>query len=202
LIPSIDKLAAGPRPIIADQAASELKQLAASVEDPANTLIVAHHGLEWWTAWTLHTHIAQAQALKPEDWKKYKYVWFIEDKRGMRMPMGGGGGPSFMGTILGNGGPSKVPGGRERGADPRRNDMGMMPPPMMMGGGGRDPRGGPQGMGGKGGGPMAGPSIPDDAEVLHEGEFFKLAWVKSPPDFLTQRDRLPSPLDPFGGLPF
>lgn len=200
LVPTVEKLASGPRPIITEQAARELQQLSASVEDPARTLIVAHHGLEWWTAWTLHTHIAQAQALKPEDWTKYKYVWFIEDKRGMRMPFGGGGGPSLFGKLLGNAGPPNGPGGRmERG----RSERGMMPP--MTGAAGPDQRGGnggPPGVGGMGGGPMAGPSIPTDADVLHEGEYFKLAWVKSPPTYLTQRTQNTHPLDPFGGLPF
>ena len=192
LIPSGLKLKDGARPIITVQAQKELQTLAASVEDPAHTLIVARHGLEWWTAWTLHTHIAQAQALTPEDWQRYKYVWFIEQKGGMGMgPMGGpgmfGGGPPGMG---------RGPGGRERDRERgpgQRPDfaMGPMPPPGVMGG--------PGGRGGRPGGGMMGPSIPDDAEVLHEGEFFKLAWVRQPPDFVRSKDA--NPLDPLAGFP-
>jgi hypothetical protein len=169
------KLKEGARPIISVEAQRELQTLAASVEDPAHTLIVARHGLEWWTAWTLHTHIAQAQALQPEDWTNYKYVWFIEQKQGMQMPFGpGGGGPPVMG----------------RG--PRDGPMGMaMPLPGMM-------SRGPSGRGGMPGG-MRDAQIPDEASVLHEGKYFKLAWVHDPPPFVLQKNA--NPLDPFAGWP-
>jgi hypothetical protein len=188
LVPSGMKLKEGARPIITVEAQRELQTLAASVEDPAHTLIVARHGLEWWTAWTLHTHIAQAQALKPEDWQRYRYVWFIEQKKGMGMgPMGAPG-------MMGPGGPpgmGRGPGDRERGPRGRGEfGPGMMPPGMMGGPGG--------GRGGMPGG-MMGASIPSDAEVLHDGEFFKLAWVREPPDFVRSKEA--NPLDPLSGFP-
>jgi len=175
LVPTALKLKEGARPIISVEAQRELQTLAASVEDPAHTLIVARHGLEWWTAWTLHTHIAQAQALQPEDWTNYKYVWFIEQKQGMQMPFGpGGGGPPGMGRGPGDG------------------TLGMaMPPPGMM-------NRGPNGRGGMPGG-MRDAQIPDDASVLHEGKYFKLAWVHEPPPFVRQKNA--NPLDPFAGWP-
>jgi len=175
LVPTAMKVKEGARPIISVEAQRELQTLAASVEDPAHTLIVARHGLEWWTAWTLHTHIAQAQALQPEDWTNYKYVWFIEQKQGMQMPFGpGGGGPPVMG----------------RG--PRDGPMGMaMPLPGMM-------SRGPSGRGGMPGG-MRDAQIPDEASVLHEGKYFKLAWVHDPPPFVLQKNA--NPLDPFAGWP-
>ena len=43
---------------------------------------------------------------------------------------------------------------------------------------------------------MMGAPIPDDAEILHDGEFFKLARITTPPAFVREREA--SPLDPFG----
>lgn len=181
LVPTALKLRDGPRTIISHEAWQELRSLASSVENPKDTLIVARHGLEWWTAWTLHTHIAQAQALTADDWTRYKHVWFIEQKKGMNMPMGGPPG-------MGRGPDERRP--RERGGD---LPPGMMPPPGMMNAG---PPG--RGRGGMPGG-MMGPSIPEDAEVLHEGEFFKLAWVREAPEFVRAKEA--NPLDVLGGFP-
>jgi hypothetical protein len=176
LFPSWTKLREGARPIISVQAQAELQRIAKSVESPEGTLVVAHHGLEWWTAWTLHTHISQAQALTPEDWKKYKYVWFIEENRvsGM-MPFGPG--------MMGPGGPP---------------NMGRPPEGMSQRG---DPRGRPDrrdGLGPRGGGMMGAP-IPENAEILHNGEFFRLAWVREVPEFVLKAE--PNPLDIFGDWP-
>lgn len=197
LVPSAMKLHDGARPIISLQAHAELQRLAANVEKPSETLVVAHHGLEWWTAWTLHTHIAQAQALEPGDWRKYKYVWFIEEKRGMGpLPFGPGGRPGFG---PGMGMPSfGAPPMDGAGSGPGMG-MGMPPEIMMRGRGPRDRDRGPgRGPGGLGGG-MMGPSIPDDAEVLHDGEFFKLAWVRQVPEFVARAE--PDPFDVFTGWP-
>lgn len=189
LLPSMMKLRDGARPIISVEAQKELQSLAACVEDPAHTLIVARHGLEWWTAWTLHTHIAQAQALTPEDWEKYKYVWFIEEKRGMNMPFGpsgSGGPPGVFGSLFAFGRPPPGGAGQRRVGQPPD----MMPPGMGRSGPGG--RGGPMG--------MMGAPIPDDAEVLHEGTHFKLAWVHDVPDYVRRKDS--NPLDVFTDLGF
>lgn len=197
MTPSVIKLQSGARPIITQEAQQELQALAASVEDPANTLIVARHGLEWWTAWTLHTRIAQAKALTPDDWTKYKYVWFIEEKRGMNIPFGppgGGGPPGVFGRLFGFGGPPPgVAGGGERRGDrggPMAPPFGMMPP-----GAGRN---GPGGRGGPMG--MMGPQIPANAEILHDGEHYKLAWVREVPEYVKRRDS--NPLDVLAEMEF
>ena len=172
LAASVPRLMEGGQPIISEAAQAELRTLAASVEAPSETLVVARHGLEWWTAWTLHTHIAQAQALTSEDWTKFKYVWFIEQKQGM-------GRPSTFGSFFGVGRPPGGPGGGP-GGPPR---MGLPPPDMM--------RRGPGGRGGPPGGGMMGAPIPDDAQILHNGDFFKLGWVTQAPDFVRQREASP-----------
>lgn len=204
LTPSVFRVQAGGHPIITEEAQAELKELAACVEEPAQTLVVARHGLEWWTAWTLHTHIAQAQALTPEDWQRYKYVWFLEEKRGgmgmnmgppgmmMGGPPGQGGGrgrpeeDSWLGTVL----RLLTSGGRGQGGGP---------PGMTMrpgGGAGGPPNGGPPGMSGPGmngpggrggrpgGGGMMGVAMPDNASLLHEGEHYRLGWVAEVPEFV------------------
>ncbi len=175
LAPVAPRLLAGGQPIITEAAKAELSTLAASVEDPAHTLIVARHGLEWWTAWTLHTHIAQPQAVTAEDWKRFKYVWFIEQKQGM-------GRPSMFGMFN----PGRPPGGGPGGPPPFGRGMG--PPPGMPRGPGRPP--GPGG--------MMGAPMPEEAVILHEGTYFKLGWVVATPFYITQRES--SPLDVFGDL--
>jgi len=83
----------GGRAILNDAALSELRSLAPYISRPDRTLIVAPHGAEWWVAWWLHTHIAQASALQPEDWQRYDDVLFLEVTSGFQMNAPGGGGP-------------------------------------------------------------------------------------------------------------
>jgi hypothetical protein len=70
----------------------ELKNLAGQITDPAHTLVVADHGVEWWSAWFLHTHIAQPQALSQNVWGRYKTVLFLKVKTGV-VSLPGRGGP-------------------------------------------------------------------------------------------------------------
>jgi len=91
---SVQTLFRGGRAILSDDALTELRGLTANVgADPEHTLIAAQHGAEWWTSWFLRTRISQAQALKPEDWQKYKAVFFLEVKSGLQMPMFASGSP-------------------------------------------------------------------------------------------------------------
>jgi len=169
----------GGHPIISEAAYRELQTLAPRISDPKRTLVVARHGLEWWTAWTLHTHIAQPKALRAEDWKTYAEVLFLQSK---------GGGPGF--------GPPGRGFGR-RGLQPRGFPKGPMPggPPMGFAGG-PPPAFGPPGKDGFFGrgvpSPMMEAPIPPDAEVLHDGPNFKLAKVATPPPLVEQRMRAKS----------
>ena len=197
----------GGHPIISEDAFAELQTLAAKVTQPGRTLVVARHGLEWWTAWVLHTHVAQSRALSADDWQNYEEVLFIQEK----------GGPG--------GNRSPGPAGRRQSA--RRDDRGMFAgPPGGFGGGPlpgfdgarefRGPRGfgalpddfdgplfsdfgppdsrgqfagaGPMRSGGPGvGPPMMDGAIPAGGEVLHDGTYFRLARVREPPAFLESR---------------
>ncbi len=215
LASAVMKWQAGAFPIISEATRAELQFLAAGVEKPARTLVVTRHGLEWWTAWEWRTHIAQSKALREDDWRKYEFVWFLEESRsGREGPPGGmppfrGGGPPGLRPPAGTG----WSGGLQRFllalAQPGMSTLGRMPPPGMNGRPsgmlppngmppdrlpprGNDVRGlGPRppfGGGGqpRGGGPMSTP-MPPDAAILHEGETLRLGWVRLPPDFVRGR---------------
>ncbi len=88
-------LVPGGQPILQEATMMELQNLAGHIKDPAHTLVVADHGVEWWSAWFLHTHIAQPQALTPEVWWRYKTVLLLKVKAGVTsLPGRGGPGPT------------------------------------------------------------------------------------------------------------
>jgi hypothetical protein len=160
---SYECLRRGGHPVISEVAVIELRALAPLIPNPDQTLIATRHGLEWWTAWTLHTHIAQRSGLAASDWQNFRSVLFLESKQeGFPMPPGDGPHASTERGILAtigrffDGGP---PGGG----------------PMLPGG----PRGP--------GGPMGVPQIPKDCETVHDGKNFKLARVFTPPAFVVDQ---------------
>ncbi len=73
----------GGKPILEEATMVELKTLSGHIQDPTHTLVVAGHGVEWWTAWFLHTPIAQPQAVSSEVWQRYKTVLFLKVKSGV-----------------------------------------------------------------------------------------------------------------------
>lgn len=87
--------------VLGGGAYEELKSLSSELSQPERTLIVAAHGLEWHTAWTLHTRVAQAPALCTDDWQRYDQVFFLisKDRSGTPPPPGQRGprppGPGF-----------------------------------------------------------------------------------------------------------
>ncbi len=152
VVPGILRAAQGGRPVITVQAAAELRVMSSEISTPTKTLIVARHGLEWWTAWYLHTHIAHENALTAADWKNFDNVYFLHQKGGMQML--GGPRPDRNG-----------PADRQFRTERRTDFAGPGFPP-------------PGGFGGPG--PMGEPMIPEDADVTHDGEFFTLAAAPVP----------------------
>ncbi|MEQ1853122.1 MAG: hypothetical protein ABMA01_16210 [Chthoniobacteraceae bacterium] len=150
---SVPRLWRGGRPILSDAALRELSGLAPQIFDPEHTLISAQHGVEWWTAWLLHTRIAQASALRAEDWKRFQQVLFLEVKSGMQMPVGPPGGPK----------PPRGPGFGSASGFPAPPGDGLSRMP-----GGKLP-------------PHMAAAIPPDAEIIHDGECLKLARVRALP---------------------
>lgn len=185
VVPGINRAKAGGRPVITLAAAAELRSIAATLPAPEKTLIVARHGLEWWAAWLLHTHIAHADAITDSDWEKYDQIYFLRQKAGMQLP----GGPR--------------PGLRQFPPDAGSPGFGM---PRLDGpgfggpdfGGGRPPAGnfpprfGPP----RGGGAMAEPMIPRNATITHDGECFTLARVLTPVRRPTPGEDFRPPLPP------
>ena len=92
--PSVFVVRDGGKSAISEDGLRELRSLFPLIANPAKTLVVARHGLEWWTAWTLHTHIAQVPALRSSDWQDFEAVYFLRSKTDNR-PMPGifGGAP-------------------------------------------------------------------------------------------------------------
>ena len=76
----------GGRASVGENVVEELRCIAPLCPDPERTLIVARHGLEWWVAWTLHTHIAQPTAVTAADWSAYSQVLYLQEKRPMCPP--------------------------------------------------------------------------------------------------------------------
>ncbi len=110
----------GGKAILTDSAMTELQGLAALVADPRSTLIVAPHGIEWWSAWFLRTRIAQPDALTPEDWTRYQRVLLLEVKPGAVVPMIGRGSPPPGQPRPTEGGEPHAPDDRH-GGPPRRD---------------------------------------------------------------------------------
>jgi len=78
---------------LSEPALRELAGLARHVPRPDRTLLVAPHGAEWWSAWLLRTRVAQPEALRPDDWRRYDAVLFLEVKAGLQVNPFAGGSP-------------------------------------------------------------------------------------------------------------
>jgi hypothetical protein len=62
------------QPSITREAYEDLLNLKIHITDPGETLIIARHGLEWWTAWQLGTKIGQEKSLDDDAFDKYKLI--------------------------------------------------------------------------------------------------------------------------------
>jgi len=81
LLPSVPLVAKGGDALLSRPAAQELRSLSAFIHSPAETLIIAPHGLEWWAAWTLRTKICNPAAAETVKWADYSKVLCLEQKR-------------------------------------------------------------------------------------------------------------------------
>jgi hypothetical protein len=168
VVPGVMHAAQGSRPVITTQAAEELRSMSAEIKNPSDTLIVARHGLEWWTAWYLHTHIAHENAVTAADWKNFDNVYFLHQKAGMQMP--GGPAPAMAGQGNRQFRPDRPPDFAGPGFPPPNDSNNRNFPPRGFGGPG----------------PMGEPMIPEDSDITHDGEFFTLALAPAPEAFATK----------------
>lgn len=88
---TVGYLPKGGQAALTNGAMQELQGLASSIANPERTLVVAPHGTEWWSAWFLHTRIAQPAAVSPEDWARYDRVLLLVVKPGAQVEMIGRG---------------------------------------------------------------------------------------------------------------
>jgi hypothetical protein len=108
----------GGKPVLEDKTMDELKNLARYIRNPERTLVVAEHGVEWWSAWFLHTYVAQPEALRPEDWQNYETILFLEVKSA-QVWLPGRGGPAPVSIQSAGPGNSRPP-RAEKGAHLQR----------------------------------------------------------------------------------
>jgi hypothetical protein len=96
------------KPCIEDQTFHELKNINKYVaENKENSIIIARHGLEFWTAWALNVKVVQDRAMDKIGLDKYRNIIFLEQKnedgqgpfgiRPLRKPRIGMSGPPPMG---------------------------------------------------------------------------------------------------------
>jgi hypothetical membrane protein len=145
-------------PSIAEASYTELTSLKTSMSDPSHTLIIARHGLEWWTAWALHTDVAQATAVTDADWTTYASVLYLQETGNS---IGGG-----MGTPEMNIRP-QLP-------------SGQMPPRQIPAGTPLVRPGSTPGTRGPKDGGFGGLTLPADASTLHSGTYFTLSSLPTP----------------------
>ena len=71
-----------------DKAAYEnLKKMQPLIENPDETIVIARHGLEWWTAWALRTKVGQDKAIDNTLFEKYKTVIVLNQINGFSNEM-------------------------------------------------------------------------------------------------------------------
>jgi hypothetical protein len=100
------------RPCIDDQAFQDLQNIRKYiVEDKENTIIIAQHGIEFWTAWSLNMKVGNDRSMDKLGLEKYKNIIFLQQKgkerqgpsgrRSLRNQVPGAGGPPPMGPPMG-----------------------------------------------------------------------------------------------------
>ncbi len=100
-------------PCIDDQAFQDIQNIKKYIpEDKKNTIIIAQHGIDFWTAWTLNVKVGNDRSMDKLGLEKYKNIIFLQQKneerqgppvrRSLRNPGHGEGGPPPMSMPLGH----------------------------------------------------------------------------------------------------
>jgi len=69
-------------PSITEEAYKELQVLGQKMRFDHNSMVLAIHGLEWWTSWTLKSDIGQPASLSSKDFKKYDNIYYLYQLKG------------------------------------------------------------------------------------------------------------------------
>lgn len=79
-------------PSITRESYQDLRNITAVQKISKNDLVVARHGLEWWTGWVLNCRTGKEYCLVPADWDKYPHIFLLRQKKGNNYPGHQGGG--------------------------------------------------------------------------------------------------------------
>jgi hypothetical protein len=66
---------------VSNEAFEYLEQFQSSIENADQTLVIARHGLEWWTNWALNTKVGNGKAVDKALFDQYDHVLFLEQKQ-------------------------------------------------------------------------------------------------------------------------
>jgi len=140
------------KPVITDQEFHDLQNINAFLPDnKERTIIIARHGLEFWTAWALNVKVANDRAMNQLAVDKYNYMIILQQKHGL----------------------DEMPPGNRPPSQPSLAGVGLPPmrPPMRQPGGSLS--GQPGGL--PGGGPdrpPMGPHLPENLKLVYSSPYF------------------------------
>ncbi|MCX5688705.1 MAG: hypothetical protein NTV94_02750 [Planctomycetota bacterium] len=78
--------------VVDDASAEEFRSLRAMITEPATTVVIARHGLQWWAGYFMKVPVRE-ERVSQEAIAKYTRVLRLEQKQGAGGPRRGGGGP-------------------------------------------------------------------------------------------------------------
>jgi hypothetical protein len=73
-------------PAISSESFADLKRMKSEAGIHPDDLIIARHGLEWWTGWVMHCRTGKEYCLRPGDWEKYPKIYLLRQKTGNNYP--------------------------------------------------------------------------------------------------------------------
>lgn len=77
----------GHRPAsVSDASMTELRWIRDSLSIGRQDLVVARHGLEWWTGWELGCRTGKEYCLIARDWSEYRGIYLLRQKTGNQLP--------------------------------------------------------------------------------------------------------------------
>ncbi len=73
-------------PSITRESYQDLRNITSLQKIGKNDLVVARHGLEWWTGWVINCRTGKEYCLVPADWDKYPQIFLLRQKKGNNYP--------------------------------------------------------------------------------------------------------------------
>ena len=79
-------LTAKRNPVMSSTAYKDLASLKLETNINPDDLVIARHGLEWWTGWVMRCRTGKEYCLKPADWDKYPAIYLLRQFEGNNFP--------------------------------------------------------------------------------------------------------------------